>query len=507
VVSDVSTKEIVTEEPLTPEELAQLPVSNAAPMDVELEEEYNVDVANTEPPTMDAPEHNVPKRPQDLAHEAWALLQNNAVWLTQSREWWIQRDGIWRKDVDDSVRGRIMYSVVLNYKPKASDSFVGNIERMTRTMLATDPSKFDRHPWLLGVGNGVVDLHTGKLSSASSQLYITRAAPTDYVPSAKCPTWLAHLDHLFAGNEEHISFFQKAIGAALVGDSNQKPQIFVFLIGDSGSGKGAAGRALAITFGQDQHTINISADDLTVTGFNRHKQWLTRFHNARIVLIEEVERHTLNMSLIKKLSGGDTVTANEMYRMDKSWRPTHSMFLTSNDPPDFGGDVTGMPRRYMPIPTGERITPKPGYEMQLASETEGILAWAVEGNLRWQEEDGAGDIPMSPEMIEMQTQHLEGNDEFAELITNSWLVFEPDWKASRAQIRKAFEDHLTTDTKRRPDITPPEKAELTRLYQWIGNQPGVRALGTVHFEDGTRDRGWVGVGVGKFIAGPDSHDS
>jgi len=418
----MSTQEAeVTEKELTPEELAQLPVDSVEPIDVELEEDYNVDVENTEPPTEDVPEHKPPKRPQDVAHEAWALLQNNAVWLTQSREWWHQRNGIWRRDVDDSVRGRIMYSVVLKHRPKSTEAYIGGVERMTKTMLATDPAVFDRHPWLLGVGNGVVDLHTGKLSSASSSLYIRRAAPTDYVPDAKCPTWLAHLDHLFAGNEEHIDFYQKAVGAALVGDSNQKPQIFVFLLGDSGSGKGAAGRALAIALGQDEHVVNITADDLTVTGFNRHKQWLTRFHNARIAIIEEAERGTLNMSLIKKLSGGDTVVANEMYRSDKAWRPTHSMFLSSNDPPDFGGDVTGMPRRYMPIPTGERITPKPGYEMQLASEAEGILAWAIEGNIRWQEEDGGGDIPMSAEMQQLQTEHLEGNDEFAEMVTNGWL--------------------------------------------------------------------------------------
>ena len=406
------------------------------PIDVEHEESFNVDVTSTDPPSDVEVEYKRPKTPQELAHEAWALLQDNAVWLTQTRQWWLQRNGIWRLDVDDSVRGRIMYSVVLKHKPKASDAFVGNIERMTRTMLATDPAKFDRHPWLLGVGNGVVDLRTGKLTPASSQLYIRRAAPTNYVPDAQCPTWEAHLDHLFAGNEDHIDFYQKAIGAALVGDANQKPQVFVFLLGDSGSGKGAAGRALTIALGQDEHVVNIAADDLTTAGFNRHKQWLTRFRDARIAIIEEAERGTLNMSLLKKLSGGDTVIANEMYRADSAWRPTHSMFLSSNDPPDFGGDITGMPRRYMPIPTGERITPTPGYEVKLANEAEGILAWAIEGCLWWLDEDKGGDIPMSEEMQQLQTMHLEGNDEFAELILNGWLVFDPTWKATRTQVRK-----------------------------------------------------------------------
>jgi len=110
---------------------------------------------------------------------------------------------------------------------------------------------------------------------------------------------------------------------------------------------------------------------------------------------------------------------------------------------------------------------------------------------------------MSAEMIELQTLHLEGNDEFAELISGGWLVFDPTWKASRAQIRRAFEDHLQTDTTRR---TPPEKAELTRLYQWVDGQPGVRSVGTMHLEDGTRDRGWHGVGVGRTTSESEHDD-
>ena len=212
------------------------------PLDVEHEESFNVDVTNTDPPA-EPVEMDHAGNAARLRRRNVVLLQDNALWIDPRREWMIQRNGIWRKDVDQSVRGRIMYSIVLPHLTKASEAYIAGVERMARTMLATDPSKFDRHPWLLGVGNGVVDLRTGKLSPASSSLYISRATPTNYVPDAQCPTWEAHLDHLFDGNVEHIDFYQKAIGAALVGDTNQKPQVFVFLLGPSGSGKGAAGFA------------------------------------------------------------------------------------------------------------------------------------------------------------------------------------------------------------------------------------------------------------------------
>ena len=97
--------------------------------------------------------------------------------------------------------------------------------------------------------------------------------------------------------------------------------------------------------------------------------------------------------------------------------------------------------RALPIPTGERITPTPGYEVKLASEAEGILAWAIEGCLWWLDEDNGGDIPMSAEMIELQTLHLEGNDEFAELISGGWLV---STRRGRRHERRSVERLRTT---------------------------------------------------------------
>ena len=38
------------------------------------------------------------------------------------------------------------------------------------------------------------------------------------------------------------------------------------------------------------------------------------------------------------------------------------------------------------------------------------------------------------------------------------------------------------------------------------NQPGVRAVNTMHGEDGSRDRGYHGVGVGKTIRERESDD-
>jgi P4 family phage/plasmid primase-like protien len=437
------------------------------------------------------------RTPKHLADVMVALLDGNAHWVESEKSWRYAvpsehaPPGIWRKDVDRSVRSHVMHHVLM-YHPKASKAFVDGIEDTARTLLAINPNVFDKHPWLLGVGNGVVDLRTGQLQTASADDYITRAAPTDYVPGASRKLWLAHLMQVFKGDLEHISYFQKAVGAALVGDSNQKPQNFIYLIGPEGGGKGAMFRAITRTLGEGDHVATMAAGDLTERGFERHKQWMVRFKDSRLAIVEEVKRQELDVSKLKSLTGGDTQIANSMRQDDITWTPTHTLFMTSNDPPDFGGDVTGMWRRYRPMPTGDTIEAVAGYEVALASEVEGILAWAIEGTQLWLEEDNGADIPMSDEMKRMQEEHITHNDEFGELLDNGWLVLGPGCRASRKDVRESYLEHLRVD-QGASGIVPVDKQDLTRLYDWVGRQPGVRALGVVRWPDGRQDRGFDGV--------------
>ena len=60
----------------------------------------------------------------------------------------------------------------------------------TEPGIAITPSELDDDPWFLNVKNGTIDLKTGKLQQPSEDRLITKLAPVDYSPSAKCPQWL-----------------------------------------------------------------------------------------------------------------------------------------------------------------------------------------------------------------------------------------------------------------------------------------------------------------------------
>jgi len=95
--------------------------------------------------------------------------------------------------------------------------------------------KLDRNPWLLNVRNGTLDLRTGELRPHRREDLLTRLAPVDYDPDATCPTWLAFLDRITAGNQNLIQFLQRAIGYTLTGSARER--VLFMLHGGGANGK------------------------------------------------------------------------------------------------------------------------------------------------------------------------------------------------------------------------------------------------------------------------------
>ena len=158
--------------------------------------------------------------------------KGGAAWREDQKAWWHvpsnSRSGTWIQDEDLSVK-RAITSILLDVYPNVTTQMIGSVEQWARMSLATPVEVWDRDPWLLGVANGVVDLHDGALRPGGDPSdFLTRAAPYLYDPlltDDDCPYWLAHLDMLFAGDDDLIHVFHKQLGASLVADlANLKPQ-------------------------------------------------------------------------------------------------------------------------------------------------------------------------------------------------------------------------------------------------------------------------------------------
>ena len=99
------------------------------------------------------------------------------------------------------------------------------------------PDCFDQDPFLLNVLNGTIDLRTGDLRAHHKDDLITKITPIKYNSdnSPWCPTWIEFLNYVMNGNDQLISFLQRAVGYSLTG--NTREQCFFFLHGSGCNGK------------------------------------------------------------------------------------------------------------------------------------------------------------------------------------------------------------------------------------------------------------------------------
>jgi putative DNA primase/helicase len=247
----------------------------------------------------------------------------------------------------------------------------------------------DADNWLLNVQNGTIDLRTGELRPHSPTDFISKMAPVLYDPKAGCPRWMAFLNEIFAPHKDLLEFVQKAVGYSLTGDIRE--ECLLLLNGTGRNGKGTFLGTLQAMLGDYAGTADFST--FIARGDDRGpRDDVANMRGKRMVVSQEVrEGAPLAEALIKWLTGGDTVRARNLYERSVEWRPTHHLWLAVNRKPVIHGTDTGIWSRIRLVPfsvTFDRREDKT-LKAKLLEELPGILAWAVEGCLRWQR-DGLG---------------------------------------------------------------------------------------------------------------------
>lgn len=260
--------------------------------------------------------------------------------------------------------------------------------------VVTVPEALDRHDELLGVANGVVDLRTGKLRPARPEDLITRHSPVAFDPSAKCPAWWRFLNRVMGNNGDRmerrrgrqlVKYLQRVVGYALSGRTDE--QALFFLFGFGANGKTTFLKIIEYLLGVEL-CCQLPYDALVARKQPRSAtNEIARLHGMRAVFTNEVEDGTrLAESLVKQLTGSDTMTARFLYKEFFDFEPKFKLFIAGNHKPVIRGDDLGIWRRLqlvpfeVTIPEGER---DPDLLKKLRAELPGILNWALRGYRMW----------------------------------------------------------------------------------------------------------------------------
>jgi len=289
------------------------------------------------------------------------------------------------------------------------------IEAMVRSAqnepeMPIEHTALDRHATRLSCTNVTLDLVTGETSPHARADFLTECLSVPYQPKATCPRWKAFLWQIFGGtdpeapttglDEAHLAarqaadaraqslveFLQRLCGLCLTGDVSEQ-NLYVFY-GTGANGKSTLlGVLLALL---DNYGMKAAPELLMASrDHDRHPTERADLFGKRLVAAIETEQgRRLNETLVKELTGGDTIRARRMREDFWEFRPTHKIILATNHKPQIRGTDHAIWRRVKLVPFTVTIPDDkqdPTLPAQLLKELPGILTWCVEGCLDWQE--------------------------------------------------------------------------------------------------------------------------
>lgn len=242
---------------------------------------------------------------------------------------------------------------------------------------------WDADPWLFNTPGGVVDLRSGRMVERSDGHYLTQLAAVAPDTTREAPTWMRFLTEVFLGDVEMIEFVQRMLGYCLTG-STQEQKIFFW------HGLGANGKSTLLDLFLwllGTYAVKLPAVALMQTKIERHPTELAQLRGRRLAVSSELEEGQFwAESRIKELTGDETMTARFMRQDFFSFRMTQKHVIAGNHKPRLRGGDAAMARRFVLVPFNAKFEGTgrdPRMAEKLRAEGPAILAWAVQGAMKW----------------------------------------------------------------------------------------------------------------------------
>ena len=404
---------------------------------------------------------------------------------------WLVWDGK-RWKVDDSGeierRAKLTVADIYGEASKATDAdarkalakwaAASESENRIRAMIAlaksevpVQPEALDTDPFLLNAKNGTVDLRTGGMREHQREDLITKLAPAEYDPDATSPTFEAFLERVLP-NEEVRRFVQRAAGYSATGDTSERCMFIHH--GPGGNGKSTYQEAMASALGE--YAMRTPTETLLAKRAGGVPNDVARLKGARLVTASETEEgRRLDESLIKDLTGQDTISARFMRAEWFDFLPTHKLHLSTNHKPEIRGTDPAIWSRIRLVPWGIVIPPEER-DRQLAgklrAELPGVLAYVVRGAVEW----AKGGLE-APDEVRRATAAYRSDQDVLGVFVDERCAVAQDAETYASALYGAYKDWCEISGERAENqrrfgmrLTERgfERAKVGGLYKWYG---------------------------------------
>ncbi len=329
-------------------------------------------------------------------------------------------------------------------KRSENQNSINNTIKRARALFPVSINDLDADPWLLNCENGTIDLKTGRLLPHDRAQRLTQVCAASYTPGARSELWESTVQQIIP-DEGVRDYVQRFIGYCLTGLTREEK--FLFLYGAGGGGKGTFIETIGKILGDYADTVPIdmllAARNDAGTG-NEPTPQLAKMAGKRLILTSESgQGRKFNDAKIKLLTGGDAITARFLRCEAFTFLPMFKIVMSSNFLPTVTNATDkGIKRRLIIVPFSAELDDIRDVTLKerllYPQERSGILAWCVEGCLKWQRE-GLGEMPIP--IKKMLSDYYAENDVIGEFISTYCNIGE-DLRVKAKDLYKAFTEEM-----------------------------------------------------------------
>jgi putative DNA primase/helicase len=168
------------------------------------------------------------------------------------------------------------------------------------------------------------------------------------------------------------------------------------------------------------------------------KEGIANLSNKRYVVGSELQDgKRLDVSLVKDMTGGETVKGRRLYEHEVEFMPTFKLWLYGNHKPVIADSTLSIWRRVKQIPFDVTIPDNevdPNLPTKLEAELDGILAWAVQGCLDWQQYGLS-----EPEAVTIATTRYRHEQDILGDFLEDCCLLEPLATISKADLKEEYQ--------------------------------------------------------------------
>ncbi len=246
----------------------------------------------------------------------------------------------------------------------------------------------DADPFLLNCANGTLDLRDRRLRPHDPRDRLTKVSTGAYDPSVSTTVWEGFLAGVIPDEAER-DYLRRVVGQCVYG--RVREHLFPVLIGTGANGKGTTYGAITHALGDYATVINPDLLMVRDRGGSGGPELMSLLGVRLVIGSETEEGRKLDEAAMKRLTGGDELTARRLYSHPVTWQPSHQLVYVTNALPKVKGNDPAVWRRIRVVPF-DVVVPledrDPELPERLALHADAVLSWVIAGHFDYEDNGG-----------------------------------------------------------------------------------------------------------------------